>query len=223
MSPIRRALSPIGQALIRYHHRTVHLPRVDRLSAVVVDLVRQLERRDGATAVRTLLDVGSGDGRIARGVAARLDLERAVGVDILARPEPAIETRIYDGRTLPCGDQSFDVVSLLDVLHHAEQPAELLRECLRVARRAVVLKDHLSFGYLSDKLLELMDHAGNAGPGVAVRGTYWQLPEWFELVREAGGRITAMRWPLTIHNLPWRLITRSELQFAALIERCEVP
>jgi len=51
-----------------------------------------------------------------------------------------------------------------------------------------------------------------------VRGTYLSLEQWFELAERAGGRIAAMRWPLRIHDLPWRLLTRSELQFAARIE-----
>ena len=63
-----------------------------------------------------------------------------------------------------------------------------------------------------------MDQIGNAAAEVPVRGRYFALNEWFELARRAGGRLTVMHWPLEIHDLPWRVVTRSELQFAALIE-----
>lgn len=47
----------------------------------------------------------------------------------------------YDGRRLPFDDDSFAVVTSLDVLEHvaAEQRSEHVRELLRVARAAVVL------------------------------------------------------------------------------------
>jgi hypothetical protein len=105
------------------------------------------------------------------------------------------------------------------VLHHCEAPAALLGECLRVASRAVVVKDHFSFGPISRLLLHAMDMVGNAEAGVLVRGTYFSPTTWVDLSREAGGRIAALRWPLRIHDAPFRLITRDELQFAARIER----
>jgi hypothetical protein len=94
-----------------------------------------------------------------------------------------------------------------------------LREALRVASRIVAVKDHFCFGPFSEKLLLWMDVVGNAGPGVHVEGKYLDPAEWVALVREAGGRITGLDWPLKIHDLPFRLVTRSELQFAARIER----
>jgi hypothetical protein len=63
-----------------------------------------------------------------------------------------------------------------------------------------------------------MDLVGNHDSAVEVRGNYLHPEAWFDLVGGAGGRIAALRWPLRIHDLPWRAITRSELQFAARIE-----
>mgnify|MGYP001578296030 CR=1 FL=1 len=61
-------------------------------------------------------------------------------------------------------------------------PAALLSEGLRVARRALALKDHFRFGYLSGKLLTWMDVVGNASSGVEVTGRYLSPQEWVELV-----------------------------------------
>ncbi|MBI4956140.1 MAG: class I SAM-dependent methyltransferase [Myxococcales bacterium] len=210
-----RAPSPaaLGRRVLRrwerFHHRTVHLPRVGRVAEALAALVGTAE---------SVCDVGCGDGTIAARVAAAVGATRVVGVDVALREAVAIEAAAYDGRRLPFADASFEVVLASDVLHHAADPGALLAECLRVARRAVALKDHLSFGPVSERLLWLMDVSGNAAPGVLVRGRYLGLEQWLELVAGAGGRLRRITWPLRIHDLPWRLVTRSELQFAALVE-----
>ncbi|RLB46337.1 MAG: SAM-dependent methyltransferase [Deltaproteobacteria bacterium] len=212
MAPIGRNLL---QALTDYHRRTIHVPRVRRVAQALAPLITE------AGGAHSLLDVGCGDGTIAATVGRTVGAERVVGLDVALRDQVAIDAYAYDGGLLPFDDDSFDVVLLADVLHHATDPLALMRECLRVATVGVALKDHLAFGPLSARLLTLMDHVGNAAAGVAVRGRYFALDEWFALVRRAGGRLTVMRWPLQIHDLPWRLVTRSELQFAALIEHAE--
>jgi len=63
----------------------------------------------------------------------------------------------FDGKSIPYGDGSFDVVMFVDVIHHADQPMTLLREAARVARQAILIKDHLVEGTLAYLTLQLMD------------------------------------------------------------------
>jgi SAM-dependent methyltransferase len=199
----------LQSALVDLHHRVVHVPRVRRVVDALAEQIGQAS---------SLLDVGCGDGTVARDLAARVSASRVIGVDVLVRPSAAIDVKAYDGERLPFEDGAFEAVVLADVLHHCASPLRVLREALRVASRVVVVKDHLRFGPLSDRLLWLMDVVGNAGPGVRVRGTYLSPVEWVTLIREASGRLTGLNWPLVIHDLPFRLITRSELQFVARVE-----
>jgi len=197
------------QALFALHRKLVLLPRAHRITDAIVEL---------AGPSRSLLDVGAGDGAIASAVAARIGATRVVGVDVLVRPVRMIEVHAYDGRHLPFPDRSFEIVTLSDVLHHCEAPGVVLAEAMRVASRAVIVKDHFRFGPISRALLHTMDIVGNAEAGVLVRGTYFSPAEWIDLAREAGGRITELRWPMKIHSTPLRLVTRDELQFAARLE-----
>jgi SAM-dependent methyltransferase len=200
----------LSRALYALHHRAVQRPRAERVTSALAGLIGQ---------ARSLLDVGAGDGAIAASVAARVGATRVAGVDVLVREGAQIEVVPYDGRRLPFPDSAFEVVTLSDVLHHCEAPAEVLGECMRVASRAVVIKDHFRFGPASKAILLAMDVVGNREAGVLVRGTYFSPAEWLSLARAAGGHITGLVWPLRIHDAPFRVITRDELQFAARIER----
>src|SRR5262249_5914211 len=147
----------VRDALFAVHHRRVHVPRVARVSRALAAQIGQ---------ARSILDVGCGDGTVALGIAAAVGAERVAGVDVKVRPAAAIEVTPYDGRRLPFPDGAFDAVILSDVLHHCEDPAAVLREALRVAARAVAIKDHFRFGPVSDRILLWMDLAGNAAPAV---------------------------------------------------------
>jgi SAM-dependent methyltransferase len=103
-------------------------------------------------ATVTLLDVGTGLGdlpRMAVQWAARRGITlRAVGLErhgVAARlaEEHGIASVIGDGGSLPFATGSFDLVLLSQVVHHFAPDAivRLLRECGRVAGRAVIVAD----------------------------------------------------------------------------------
>ena len=202
-------IETLKRAVFSYHDKAIHRPRVERVAASMSELIGRAS---------SILDIGCGDGTVARTIAERVGATRVAGVDVLVRPDVAIDVRVYDGRTIPYDDDAFEVVLIADVLHHAEDAGRVLREALRVASRAVIVKDHFRGGPVSDRILLWMDVVGNAAPGVLVRGRYLSPNEWVDLVRDAGGRVTRLDWPLRIHDLPFRLVTRSELHFAARIE-----
>lgn len=200
-------------ALFELHHASVRLPRVSRVASALADLAGP-----SSLAGARFLDVGAGDGRVGAEL-ARLTSAEVEGVDVHVQPGAAIPVRRYDGRRLPFADGAFDFVVLADVLHHADDPRLTLGEALRVARRAVLVKDHYRFGPLSNGMLLLLDVAGNASQGILVRGRYFTRRELEALVDELGARVEAETWPLHVHGFPLRLVTRSELQFAARIVR----
>jgi SAM-dependent methyltransferase len=205
MQAQRRALRP----LFALHHRAIHVPRVERVARAIA---AQIGRAS------SILDVGAGDGTVARAIAAAVGATRVAGVDIKVRPEAAIPVTPYDGERLPFPDRAFEAVVLSDVLHHCPRPDVVLREALRVSDRMVAIKDHFRFGKVSGAILLAMDIIGNAAPAVDVTGTYLSAGEWAALVHGAGARFTALTWPLQIHDYPFRLITQDRLQFAARIE-----
>jgi SAM-dependent methyltransferase len=103
-------------------------------------------------ATLTLLDVGTGLGDLPcmavrwaakRGFVLRtVGLERHPAAARLAR-ESGLAALVADGGALPLADHRVDLVLLSQVAHHFAEPAvvRLLRECGRVARRAVIVAD----------------------------------------------------------------------------------
>lgn len=94
--------------------------------------------------VRDLLDIGTGTGRIVQVCAPRVG--RAIGVDLSREMLMVARSNLERAKLrncmvrrgnmyqLPLSGDSFDVVTVHQVLHYAEQPAEVIREAARVLR-----------------------------------------------------------------------------------------
>ncbi|HWZ59362.1 MAG TPA: class I SAM-dependent methyltransferase [Gemmatimonadaceae bacterium] len=174
---------------------------LDRRVRVLTDLLVELLPRNAS-----VIDVGCGDGKLARAVLARrpdLDLR---GVDVLVRADAAIPVDAFDGTRIPCGDRGVDAVMFVDVLHHTVDPRILLREAARVARSAVVIKDHVADAVLAGPTLRFMDRVGNARHGVALPYTYWRRAQWQDAFQQSGLGIDVWRDRLSLYPMPASLL-----------------
>lgn len=162
-----------------------------------------------------ILDVGTGDGQIAKLIAAQAPDTSVRGIDIMARPTSHIPVDIFDGNTIPHPDKSFDVVSFVDVLHHTDDPRILLKEAARVARKAVVLKDHFSQNAVDHMTLRFMDWVGNAPHGVVLPYNYGSRADWENWYAEAGLGIETLSTDVPLYPAPFSLLFGRGLHFVA--------
>ena len=128
-----------------------------------------------ALQVRSLLDVGTATGLGMRNMKEMLPELFICGVEPVAA---LIQQGIQDGNhssvpiirasgeALPFSDQSFDAVCEFSTLHHVANPNTVVKEMLRVARRAVFICDGNRFGQgsRSARLLKLALHWSKLWP-----------------------------------------------------------
>jgi SAM-dependent methyltransferase len=164
-----------------------------------------------------VLDVGCGDGRLAHLIAQKRPDVSIRGIDVRQRNDAVIPIDTFDGKFIPYEEGSFDVVMFVDVLHHASQPMTLLQEAVRVARKAIVIKDHVAEGTLAHLTLRVMDWVGNARHGVDLPYDYWSLTKWYRVFDKLQLRINFWESNLKIYPLPADLILGRSLHFITLL------
>ncbi len=196
-------------------HNTLHTKLVfGRRVRVLVETLSGLVADDWR-----VLDVGCGDGQISAQIESRHDGVSVTGIDVLLRPERHIPVTQFDGKTIPYPDDSFDAVMFVDVLHHAEEPAALLAEAVRVSKRYVLLKDHLRTGFFGMWTLRFMDWFGNAHHHVVLPYNYLSATEWEQTYKDVGLRPIKIKKDLKLYPKPANWIFGRGLHFVALLEK----
>lgn len=202
---MKLALPALGLLAVG-HDRLVHGRRVRVLADAIAPLLDPGWR---------VLDVGCGDGRLAALLAARNPSLTIEGADVQVRGVTAVPVRRFDGRHLPWPDQSVDAVLLIDVLHHTEDPAALLGEARRVARCAVILKDHRVARPLARTTLRFMDWVGNRPHHVVLPYSYWTEAQWRLVWGQLGVHVDHYQTRLGLYPWPVRWLFDAGLHFLA--------
>jgi SAM-dependent methyltransferase len=190
------------------HGRYVHKRRISRLSELCSKLI---------PSNASVLDVGSGDGRLARFLSDKRKDISIYGIDVRVRSDVAICIEAFDGKSIPSAEDSFDVVMLIDVLHHTDDPMVLLSEAVRVARQVILIKDHLLQGMLGYSTLRLMDWVGNARHNVALPYNYWTPAQWHGAFDKLGLVVSSWESNLGLYPFPVDLIFGRSLHFVAAL------
>jgi ubiquinone/menaquinone biosynthesis C-methylase UbiE len=132
------------------HYDELHLSEKDEHYFAASYLAGMLDFLDA----KTVLDVGSGTGRIVSMFKKKHPHIHIVGI------EPVLELREIgyqkgltkndliegNGLALPFGPEEFDLVCAFGVLHHVSTPALVISEMLRVAKTAIFISDCNNFG-----------------------------------------------------------------------------
>lgn len=202
-------MDPLVRAIGFLHEKSIQQRRIRALASVIAPLLPKSAR---------VLDVGCGDGWLARTIYdTRPDL-RIEGVEVMVRPFAPIPVSEFNGTQLPFGDGEFDVAMAIDVFHHAADPTALMDEMKRVTRGVLVIKDHLVHGLPSALILKGMDWVGNFRYGVRLPYSYRSEAEWRKAWNRSAVRPVTILRHLHIYPFPLSLVCDRDLHFLATLE-----
>ncbi len=160
----------------------------------------------------TVLDVGSGTGRLSRWLASRAGVRPTLAdvIEFDNRTPDLPYVRLDDPLALPFADRSFDAVMMLFVLHHIERwddQEALVREAARVARRRLLIIEDTPTSRLDRVMNVAWDWLLNLRHGVPKPFTFRTVEGWTEVFRRSGLRVLdtetyRARWPtlMTYHH-----------------------
>lgn len=131
--------------------------------------------------ISTVLDLGASDGRLSYEISKQFPNIKFEGVDTYVQPNTYIPIKRYDGVKLPYKDDSFDLVLIVDVIHHSNNPQELIKEAKRVTKKHILIKDHYynnKFDYL---LLKYSDYIGNKPYSIELPYNFLKKQQWLNI------------------------------------------
>ena len=100
-------------------------------------------------------------------------------------------------------------------MHHAHDPVALLREAKRVSQQAIVIKDHLSNGFLAARTLHFMDNVGNKRIGTDQVYDYWPREKWHAIISTLGLKVDTWIENLSLYPWPLTILFDRSLHFIA--------
>lgn len=192
-------------------HRPIY---AKRLEVLVETLSPHLKPGDA------VLDVGCGSGALGAALLAANAEKKLVvhGLEKHRRGGEPIHVVPYEEKRFPFDDGSYDAVIVADVLHHEGDAEALLRECIRVSRRLVIIKDHQISGPLAYPRICLIDWAANAPYGVRCLFRYNTPEEWTACLQALHLRPVHRLDRMNLYPPVVNLLFGRSLQFLAITE-----
>jgi len=124
--------------------------------AFLVSYIRYSQTKSVYSQTKSVLDIGSGTGRVLRYIKAELPNVKVIGIEpskelreIGYKKHGISEEELIDGNGLYLDfeDESFDIVCEFGSLHHIKYPHRVVDEMLRVAQTAIFISDCNNFGH----------------------------------------------------------------------------
>lgn len=148
-----------------------------------------------------ILDIGSGGGWVGEKIQSEKGADVTL-LDVADFNQTKVKLVLYDGIIIPFTDNSFDASLLTFVLHHCENPVQVLQEAARVSKdRVIILED--TFVSRLDKIFVCINDIVTNLPGFFVKPFNTSIPFHFKRVSE---------WQEVFERLNLKIVHQEEFQ-----------
>ncbi|MFH1978182.1 MAG: methyltransferase domain-containing protein [Candidatus Aenigmatarchaeota archaeon] len=127
-----------------------------------------------------VLSVGCGEGRMEAELKERTGVN-IEGLEVTKYKKSRIPIKLFDGKKLPVKDKSYETVLFVYMLHHTPTPKtieNMLKEAKRVARKDIIILDHIYTNSLSKALLMVYDYTSNVLYDMPIPLNFLKIKEW---------------------------------------------
>ncbi len=132
-----------------------------------------------------VLDFGCGDLSLSKSLKAAFPFLQITGVDVIPFPKRPknIKFIIYDGKTLPFKNNSFDTVIAFYVFHHSENAFASFEECVRVAKYRIIFIESVYRYSFELPFMKMMDWIYNKvkPESIALSYQFFSYGDWIKV------------------------------------------
>lgn len=163
-----------------------------------------------------VLDIGAGGGWVGK----RISIAREAAVtllDVKDMNRTDLPMQLYDGKNMPFPDASFDDSLLSFVLHHCEDPTQVLRETIRVTKKRIVIFED-TFHTLFEKFLTCANDWISNSPFFLANPFKMNMPFHYKRVAEWEDIFEKFSLKVEFKKITQHLLTRHVL---FILEKCK--
>lgn len=135
-----------------------------------------------------VLDVGAGRCYIAQEIQDKNKV-KVTCLDIKNLSQTDMGVVVYDGKNIPFKNNEFDIALIAYVLHHCEEPIEVLKEVIRVTRGNIVIFEDTKPSLFTN----MMDFFSNKLRGIETPFKFRTEEEWKNIFKKLNLKIVAVK------------------------------
>lgn len=156
-----------------------------------------------------VLDIGAGGGWIGKRLSDSRGAEITL-LDVSDMNRTDLPLKVYDGTHIPFPSASFDICLLLFVLHHCEDPLQVLSEATRVSKKRLIIFEDTFRNPFERFLAGLNDWIANS-PFFLTNPSKMNMPFHYRRVTEWEDIFRKFSLKVKVKKESWRFLTRHVL------------
>lgn len=129
---------------------------------------------------KKILDIGIGNGTIAKQIQKDHNA-KIKGIDVIDYNTTDIPLIIYNGKKINFRDDSFDIVLIIEVLHHCDDMLSVLKEAKRVTKNKIIILEDIYTSKIHKIIMHLYDFIMNIRHPVNTPFNFKNQREWMNI------------------------------------------